>query len=286
MVVQARGEKYAAQREQAELETIEWREEYHQELKDKNALYRKVEQTKRAAAEKEEERLQRYYVRLREQQLAAAAGKLASQGKNTAIRRQCKPIIPPPRKPPPVMYSTLNRSPRGGGPAASKPSASPPASPPHPPPHPPQGHASGGSRRQHSPRRHGAHHHPDKSTRRHGVYHPELEPLHMPDFATLRIDLFPNRMSDTLFLAEMSSSEQEKAELLNRAQHTDAEAAMVALKADAEERKRRATLRMMAARAVEIKQATKDTAEELQLQLRAEPAGGPAGMQKFPTIAT
>jgi hypothetical protein len=40
----------------------------------------------------------------------------------------------------------------------------------------------------------------------------------MPDFATLRIDLFPNRMSDTLFLAEMSSSEQEKAELLNRAQ--------------------------------------------------------------------
>ena len=285
MVVQARGEKYAAQREQAELETIEWREEYHQELKDKNALYRKVEQTKRAAAEKEEERLQRYYVRLREQQLAAAAGKLASQGKNTAIRRQCKPIIPPPRKPPPVMYSTLNRSPRGG-PAASKPSASPPASPPHPPPHPPQGDASGGSRRQHSPRRHGAHHHPDKSTRRHGVYHPELEPLHMPDFATLRIDLFPNRMSDTLFLAEMSSSEQEKAELLNRAQHADAEAAMAALKADAEERKRRATLRMMAARAVEIKQATKDTAEELQLQLRAEPAGGPAGMQKFPTIAT
>ena len=65
---------------------------------------------------------------------------------------------------------------------------------------------------------HGAPHHPDKSTRRHGVYHPELEPLHMPDFATLRIDLFPNRMSDTLFLAEMSSSEQEKAELLNRAQ--------------------------------------------------------------------
>jgi hypothetical protein len=43
---------------------------------------------------------------------------------------------------------------------------------------------------------------------------------------------------------------------------------------------------MMAARAVEIKQATKDTAEELQLQLRAEPAGGPACMQKFPTIAT
>ena len=84
---------------------------------------------------------------------------------------------------------------------------------------------------------------------------------------------------------DLSSSEEEKAALLHRVQHADAKAALLVLEEEAAERKRRATIRMMAARAAEIKQATRETADELNLQLRAEPGLG-GGSPRFPTIAT
>ncbi len=106
----------------------------------------------------------------------------------------------------------------------------------------------------------------------------------MPDFQSLIGELFPNHMEDANFLAGLSSSE-EKAKILSRTRHADAKAALLALETDAKERKLRATKRMMAARAAEIKQVTKDTAEELNLHLRAEPGLG-NGSRRFPTIAT
>ena len=110
--------------------------------------------------------------------------------------------------------------------------------------------------------------------------------MRMPEFQSLKEgEMFPNRVADTQFLAELSSSEEEKATLLCRVQHADAKAALLVLEEEAAEKKRRATIRIMAARAAEIKQATRDTADELNLQLRAEP-GLDGGPPRFPTIAT
>lgn len=266
---------------------------YHRKLRRKVDAYRKLQAAQQRAVDEEEEQLTKHFVRLREQQMALAAAKLASQGKNTAIRRQCKPIVPPPRKPPPVMYSTLIRSPEDGACPVQRSSPSPPASARHTPrarQTPPmsarqQGPASTPQHARSTPSDGGPSAHLRQHTaRRHGVYHPELEPMRMPDFQSLIGELFPNRMEDANFLAGLSSSE-EKAKILSRTRHADAKAALLALETHAKERKLRATKRMMATRAAEIKQVTKDTAEELNLHLRAEPGLG-NGSRRFPTIAT
>lgn len=108
--------------------------------------------------------------------------------------------------------------------------------------------------------------------------------MRMPDFQSLRGELFPNRMENTHLLAALSRSEEEKADILRRTQHVDAKTALVELEKEAEERKLRATMRMMATRAAEIKQVTKNTAKELNLHLYAEPGCGD-GSRRFPTIA-
>lgn len=279
-----RREQYAQQRAQVEVADELWRKEYHEQLKKKTAAFRRLQAAQEQERERREEELTKHCVRLRERQLATASAKLAAQGKNTAFKRQCKPIIPPPRKPPPVMYSTLRS--RGAvqqQSVASSPRAvalSPmessrqhsPTSTPHCGIASPDGNASTRSRQQHSPK---------SAARFHGVYHPELEPMRMPDFPTLTNDLFANHMADTQLPAKMSSSEEQEAGLLRRAQQYCA----ASPEAEAEKSKKRMTVRMMAARAHAIKQTMKDTAEQLHLQLWAEP--GPAGgSPRFPTIAT
>jgi hypothetical protein len=262
---------------EVELESDASRRKYHRELQRKTATFRRLQAEQARVAEREDEQPTKYFVQLRERQLAAAASKLAAQGKDTAIRRRCNPIVPPPRKPPPTpVYSTLVRSPRPTTVQRSTPPVSARLQ-------------SATSTAQHSRSILDGGRTSDRSrqlaVRHNGVYRPELEPMRMPEFQSLqKHELFPNRMADTQFLAKLSNSEEEKVETLRRAQHPEAEAALWALEQRAEERKLRATRRRMADRLEEIKQATKDAADLLNLQLRAEPGIG-TGFGRPPTAA-
>ena len=270
-------EKYGAYKDAMEIETLESREEYHRDLLLKNALYRKMAIVTRRDAAAEEERLQRHYVALREQQLAAAAGKLASQGRKTAIRRKCKPIKPPPRKPKPVMYSTLAIQ---GAEVKARATAIVAEAERLAAEQLEQARLE--AEQPSSPKAAGAASSPRTLKRRdtahgHGRHDRDLDPITLPDFASLRTNLFPNKVQDTVWLAGMATTDDERAALLQRVQHEDAAGAFEALLADAHERKRRDTLKLMARRAAQIKQEMR--------QANVLPPTPSGGGRRFPVLA-